>query len=113
MHVGVKSIAGHAFTQFGAGIDLNDEEFSFDGGVGLHLALGRYFLQPGVHYSHVQSTQGATTGVEHHDLHYLAQGGVRLKDRVDLFVAGGITHVLGGNGAGQLEPAFRLGAAFF
>lgn len=113
-HVALKSTVGWAFTQLGAGINLDENTFSYDGGAGLHLKLGGpFFVEPGVYYSGHHETADASGSLDEHQLHYLAQGGVRVGDKVDFLVAGGLRHTVAGGSGAALAPEFRAGIAFF
>jgi len=113
-HVALKSIAGWAFTQLGAGIDLNGSSFTYDGGVGVHLKLSRtVFLEPGLHYSASNKTADASGAPDEQQLHYLAQLGYRAGEKLDLLGAAGLRQTfIGGSGA-RLAPELRAGIAFF
>lgn len=113
-HVAVKSIAGYAFTQLGAGIDVNGAAFSYDGGVGAHLRLtAQLFFEPGVHYSATNGMKDAAGAPEEHQLHYLAQLGYRVGNRVDFLGAAGIRQTLSGGTGADVVPELRAGIAFF
>jgi hypothetical protein len=114
VHIAIKSIAGYCFTQLGGGIDLGASSFTYDAGIGAHLRLSQsWFLEPGVHYSGSQSTSGTTGSPDEHQLHYLAQLGLRLGDKIDLLAGAGVRHtVLGGSGA-RVVPELRVGIGFF
>jgi hypothetical protein len=116
MHVGLKSIAGYAFTQLGGGLNLSSKELSYDGGIGAHLRLTEnIFLEPGVHYSGSQTVESTETGggPSQHHLHYLAGAGLRLGNKLDLLAAGGVRHTLEGSDVGAVTPEARFGIAFF
>ena len=114
VHVAIKSLAGWAFTELGSGIDLRDDEFSYDGGVGAHLKLGAgFFLEPSVHYSATHQTADAAGAPDAQQLHYLLQVGFRLANKLDLLAAGGVRHTIAGGTGAALAPEFRGGIAFF
>jgi hypothetical protein len=113
-HVALKSTVGWAFTQLGAGINLGENTFSYDGGAGLHLKLGStFYLEPGVHYSGHHDTADASGSLEEHQLHYLAQGGLRVGDKLDFLVGAGVRHTIAGGSGAAVAPEFRGGIAFF
>jgi hypothetical protein len=113
-HVALKSTVGWAFTQLGAGINLDENTFSYDAGAGLHLKLGRrFFLEPGVHYSGHHDTADASGSLDEHQLHYLVQGGVRVGDKLDFLVGAGVRHTIAGGSGAALAPELRGGVAFF
>jgi len=114
VHVAIKSIAGYAFTQLGGGIDLNGANFGYDAGIGAHLKLSpSWFFEPGIHYSSSQRTVDAAGGLQGQQLHYLAQVGLRLGDKVDLLLAAGARqNVVGGSGA-TVAPELRVGLGLF
>jgi hypothetical protein len=113
-HVALKSTVGWAFTQLGAGINLDENTFSYDGGAGLHLKLGRtFFLEPGVHYSGHHDTADASGSLDEHQLHYVVQGGVRVGDKLDFLVGAGVRHTVAGGSGAALAPELRGGVAFF
>jgi hypothetical protein len=115
IHAAVKSIAGVAFTQLGAGIEPSGNHFSYDGGVGLHLKLGaRFFVEPGVHYRGVSRTSSASGAPDEHQLHYLLQAGLRLGRAADVLVGGGLRHSLNpAEGQAALAMEGVVGLAFF
>ncbi|HXK17625.1 MAG TPA: hypothetical protein VNG33_07475, partial [Polyangiaceae bacterium] len=114
VHVAIKSIAGYAFTQLGGGIDVNGDNFGYDGGIGAHLKLSpSWFFEPGVHYSSSQRTTDASGSVQGHQLHYLAQIGLRVGDKVDLLVAAGARHTVVGGSDTALAPELRVGIGLF
>jgi hypothetical protein len=113
-HVAIKSLAGYVFTEFGSGIDLNDDQFSYDGGLGGHFKLGRYFfLEPSVHYSATHGFVDASGAPDGQRLHYLAQLGVRVSDKLDLLAGGGVRHTVSGGTGAAIAPEIRVGIAFF
>lgn len=112
VHLGLKSISGHAFTQLGGGINLDASQASYDGAIGAHLELSAaWFVEPGVHYSGVQRTDAASTGVQQHRLHYLGVVGLRIGRKLDLLAGGGVRHTIAGDAG--LAPELRAGIAFF
>lgn len=114
LHVGIKSIAGWAFTQIGAGLDIADNTFSYDGGIGVHLKLNdTFFLEPGVHYSGIHDTADASGSLDEQQVHYLVQGGARVGDKLDFLVGGGLRHTVAGGSGAKVGPEGRLGIAFF
>jgi hypothetical protein len=114
VHLALKSLAGFAFTQFGAGIDLQDETFTYDAGAGLHWKLSHgFFLEPALHYSGLHSTREASGAPDEHQLHYLGHLGLRLADKLDLFVAAGVRHTVAGGSGSAVGPEARGGIAFF
>lgn len=113
-HVALKSTVGWAFTQLGAGINLSDDTFSYDGGVGLHLKLGGpFFVEPGVHYSGHHQTADASGSPDEHQLHYVALGGVRVGSKVDFLLGGGLRQTVAGGTGAALAPEGRAAIAFF
>lgn len=114
VHVAIKSLAGWVFTELGSGIDLRDDEFSYDGGIGAHLKLGAgFFLEPSVHYSATHQTADVTASPDAQQLHYLLQLGFRLANKLDLLAAGGVGQTIAGGSGATLAPEFRGGIAFF
>ena len=86
-HVGVRFIAGYAYSELGAALNPGDDTHAVEVGGGLHLPLtARLYLEPGVHYSEVQSTQDDDAD-EHGDLHYRLRAGLRFFDLFDVFAA--------------------------
>jgi hypothetical protein len=113
-HLAFKSIAGYAFTQFGGGIGLDGKQLSYDGGIGVHLKMGRvFFFEPGVHYSATHQTADASGDPDQHYLYYLAQLGLRVGNKLDLLVGGGIRHLAAGGSGTAVRPEVRAGIAFF
>ncbi|HYQ17847.1 MAG TPA: hypothetical protein VEQ58_18870, partial [Polyangiaceae bacterium] len=114
VHTAIKSIAGYAFTQIGAGIDLRGNSFSYDGGVGLHLRLSQQlFLEPGVHYSATNGTADASGAPDEQRLHYLVELGYRVGNKVDLLAGAGVRHTFVSDSGAKLRPELRAGIAFF
>jgi hypothetical protein len=114
VHAALKSIAGYAFTQIGAGIDVNAAAFTYDGGVGAHFRLSEsLFFEPGVHYSGRHRTEDASGAPEEHRLHYLAGFGYRVGDKVDFLGAAGVRNVVAGGTGARVVPELRAGLAFF
>ena len=114
VHVGVKSIAGWAFTEIGGGVDVGGASYSYDGGVGLHARLSQnWFLEPGVHYSGTNKTVDASGSPDAHQLHYLCGVGYRVGDKLDLLAAVGVRHTLVGSSDPVMVPEARGGIAFF
>jgi hypothetical protein len=113
-HLAIKSIAGYVFTQIGGGINLSTEQISYDGGMGAHLRLGKsFFLEPGVHYSALLDTADASGGPDEQQLHYVAQLGLRVGNKLDLLLAVGARHTLAGGSGAAFAPEGRAGIAFF
>ncbi|MDF3065716.1 MAG: hypothetical protein K0R38_1317 [Polyangiaceae bacterium] len=114
VHVAVKSIAGSAFTQLGAGIDVKANSFTYDGGVGAHFRLTEsLFFEPGVHYSGKHRTRDLSGAPDEHRLHYLAQFGYRVGNKVDFLGAAGVRNVISGGTGASIVPELRAGIAFF
>lgn len=114
LHVGIKSIAGWAYTQIGAGLDIADNKFSYDGGIGMHLKLNdTFFIEPGVHYSGIHETADASGSLDEQQVHYLVQGGARVADKLDFLVGGGVRHTVDGGSGAKVAPEARFGIAFF
>jgi hypothetical protein len=114
LHVGIKSTVGWAFTQIGAGLDIKDNKFSYDGGIGMHLKLSdTFFIEPGVHYSGIHDTADASGSLDEQQLHYLVQGGARVGDKLDFLIGGGLRHTFDGGSGAKVGPEGRLGIAFF
>jgi Ca2+-binding RTX toxin-like protein len=113
-HVAIKSLAGYVFTELGSGIDLNDDQFSYDGGIGLHLKLGKYFfLEPSVHYSATHGLVDASGAPDAQRVHYLAQLGFRVSNKLDLLAGGGVRQTVAGGTGAAIAPELRAGIAFF
>jgi len=108
-HLAMKSVAGHAFTQLGAGIGEAGDELTLDAGVGGHIRIGSYFVEPGVHYSSSQSTKDASGPALHHDLHYLVHVGLRLNQTLDLLLGAGAQHGVLRSTVGAWKPEARAG----
>jgi hypothetical protein len=114
MHFAVKSIAGFAFTQLGAGIDVKGSAFSYDAGVGAHIPLTqKLFFEPGVHYSGSNKTKDASGAPEEQQVHYLAQFGYRVGNKLDLLGAAGARQTVAGGSGAKAAPELRAGIAFF
>jgi len=113
-HIAIKCLAGYVFTEFGSGIDLNDDQFSYDGGLGGHFKLGRYFfLEPSVHYSATHGFVDASGAPDGQYMSYLAQLGFRVGDKLDLLAGGGVRHTVAGGPGAVIAPEARVGIAFF
>jgi hypothetical protein len=116
----LKSIAGWAFTQLGAGIDLNGASFTYDGGLGLHLRLSeKLFLEPGLHYSGSNDPAAASGAPDSSSFTHLAQLGY---GRAQGRLAGGgghASHFLAGRAPASLpscgseSPSFKSMIASF
>jgi hypothetical protein len=114
VHVAIKSIAGFAFTQLGVGVEVSSASFTYDGGVGAHLRLSeRLFLEPGVHYSGKHRTADASGPPDEHRLHYVAQLGYRVGDKLDLLAGAGARQVIVGGEGKAWSPELRAGLGFF
>jgi hypothetical protein len=113
-HLAIKSIAGCVFTQIGGGVDVIREKVSYDGGIGLHLRLGRvWFLEPGVHYSALLDTADASGAPNEQQLHYLAELGLRVGEKLDVIAGAGVRHTIVGGSGSPFAPEARAGIAFF
>jgi len=53
----MKFTVGPLYTQVGLGYAPGNQTYAWELGLGAHLALGRFFLEPGVHYSEVRSAK--------------------------------------------------------
>jgi hypothetical protein len=114
VHVSIKSIAGYAFTELGGGIALGIDSFTYDAGIGAHLRLSQsWFLEPGVHYSGTQNTNDTTGSPNEHQLHYLAELGLRVGDKLDLLAGAGVRHTIVGGSGSAVGPELRVGIGFF
>ncbi len=114
LHVGIKSIAGYVFTQLGGGVGLNPALLTYDAGIGMHLRVGQsFFLEPGVHYSATHAATDASGAPDEHQLHYIAQVGVRLGNKLDLLAGAGVRHSVSGGTGSAIGPDVRAGIAFF
>ncbi len=114
LHVGIKSIAGYVFTQLGAGMDITPARLTYDAGVGMHLRVGQsFFLEPGVHYSATHAAADASGAPDLQQLHYIAQVGLRIGNKLDLLAGGGVSHTVAGGSGAAIAPDVRVGIAFF
>jgi hypothetical protein len=114
-HVALKSIAGYAFTQLGGGMNLDRTLLLYDGGIGAHLRVGKhFFVEPGLHYTSTHELTPLSAAPDRYYLSYLAMGGLRLGDAVDLLAGGGLRHTLAGAlGEPDFRPEVRAGIGFF
>jgi len=115
LHAALKSIAGLAFTEFGAGIAPGGDHFSYDGGAGLHLKLSEsFFVEPGVLYGGRSSTRDASGAPDENQLRYLVQVGLRLGRSADLLLGAGLRHTLNpAEGRAAVAPEGVAGIGFF
>jgi hypothetical protein len=57
LNAAAKFTVGPLYTQAGFGCAPNNQTFSYELGLGGHISVGRFFLEPGVHYSEMRSTR--------------------------------------------------------
>jgi hypothetical protein len=58
LNAAAKFTVGPLYTQAGLGFASGSHQtYSYELGLGVHLAIGRFFLEPGVHYSEMRSTK--------------------------------------------------------
>jgi hypothetical protein len=114
VQVALKSTVGYVFTQLGAGIDVRGAQFSYDAGIGLHLALSSaWFFEPGLLYSATSASADASGAPDAQRFHYLAQLGFRAWSRLDLLAGVALRHTFLGAARGKLQPELQAGIAFF
>jgi len=114
VHLAIKSVAGWAFTQLGGGVDLSEAKVSYDGGVGLHLPLGKsFFLEPGLHYMALLATADASGAPDEQRVLFLVDLGWRAGNQLDLLLGGGVRQTVAGGDGATLAPEAHAGLAFF
>ena len=57
LNAAVKFTVGPLYTQAGLGYSYGDQTYGYELGLGGHFAIGRFFLEPGVHYSELRSAK--------------------------------------------------------
>jgi len=89
LNAAVKFTVGPIYTQGGLGYTPGNQTYDYELGLGVHLPIGRLFVEPGVHYSELRGTQKPFD----HELieygHYRVAAGVDL-GRVSPFAGVGI-----------------------
>ncbi len=78
INLGMKFTVGPIYTQLAGGYSPGNQTYDYELGLGGHFPIGRFFLEPGIHYSEMRS---AKRPFEHELLehgHYRLAGGVDL-----------------------------------
>lgn len=57
LNAAAKFTVGAIYTQAGLGYAPGNQTYSYELGLGAHFPIGRFFLEPGVHYSEVRSAK--------------------------------------------------------
>lgn len=89
LNAGVKFTIGPFYTQTAFGSAPGKHLWQYELGVGAHLPLGRWFVEPGVHYSEARDTRDFFGSQVIEYAHYRVAAGIDL-GRVSPFVGGGI-----------------------
>jgi hypothetical protein len=111
VHLGVKFLVGHAYSEVGWAASPGEDVQSPEGGLGVHFPFGAsLYLEPGVHYSEVLSTKN-DDAAEHGDMHYRARLGVRFFDTFDLFGGAGVIQRIHGADSGKVSAEALFGLA--
>ena len=84
-----KFTVGSFYTQVGFGYAPGNQTYTYELGLGAHFPIGRFFLEPGVHYSEARDTRDffGDQVIEH--AHYRVAAGIDL-GRVSPFLGGGV-----------------------
>ena len=116
LNAAAKFTVGPIYTQAGLGFARGNQTYTYELGLGAHFPVGRFFLEPGVHYSEMRSTKKPFD----HELieygHYRVAAGVDL-GRVSPFGGAGLlqrfAHSSDAPSSVPLTVEVFGGAAFF
>lgn len=89
MNVAAKFTVGPIYTQAGLGYTHRDRTYTYEIGLGGHFPIGRFFVEPGVHYSEMRSAEHPFDQALIEYVHYRVAAGVDL-GRVSPFAGVGV-----------------------
>ncbi|HET9929647.1 MAG TPA: hypothetical protein VFQ35_03125 [Polyangiaceae bacterium] len=113
LNAGLKFTTGFGYSEFGFGTSGSANSGHGYVGLGVHFPVGRLSFDVGGRVSASTRDDPSTGGPERTDVHYLGQVGLRIVRGIELFGGGGARHGVLGKGAGQADPEFLGGVAFF
>jgi len=79
LHAAAKFTVGSFYTQLGGGYQPSNHTYTYELGLGLHLPIGRFFIEPGVHYSEQRNTTRPFTNQLNEHVHYRVAAGWDLR----------------------------------
>lgn len=116
LNAGVKFTIGPIYSQLGLGYPAGGQGFQYELGLGAHLPLGRWFVEPGVHYSELRDKNHFFGRELLEYAHYRLVVGTELGP-VSPFVGGAVlqrfVHHEGAPSSVPLTGEAFAGAAFF
>lgn len=89
LNLAAKFTVGPVYTQAGLGYAPGKQTYTYELGMGLHFPIGRFFLEPGAHYSEMRDTQHPFDHALIEYGHYRLAGGLDL-GRVSPFAGVGV-----------------------
>lgn len=116
LNVAAKFSVGPLYTQAGLGFALENQTYTYELGLGGHIPIHRFFIEPGVHYSEMRSSKHPFD----HELieygHYRVAVGLDL-GQVSPFAGGGVlqrfAHSVDAPASSPVSAEVFGGAAFF
>jgi hypothetical protein len=91
VNAALKFTVGSFYTQLGAGYTPSDQTYSYEVGLGAHLPIGSWFVEPGVHYSEQRDPNRVFSDELNENLHYRLAVGLDLH-AVSPFIGAAVLH---------------------
>ncbi|HWZ92701.1 MAG TPA: hypothetical protein VNW92_27735, partial [Polyangiaceae bacterium] len=91
VNAAVKFTVGSFYTQLGAGYAPSDQTYSYEVGLGAHVPIGNWFVEPGVHYSEQHDPNRVFSQDLNQNLHYRLAIGLDLS-AVSPFIGAAVLH---------------------
>jgi hypothetical protein len=70
LNAAAKFTVGAFYTQLGGGYQPSNHTYTYELGLGAHVPLGAFFIEPGVHYSEQRDAEGAFSHELDENVHY-------------------------------------------
>ncbi len=112
-NLGVKFRTGYAYSELGIGSPLSNREYSAFGGLGAHLPLGKFAIEPGARVSVTDDANANNSAPKRTDVHAQVRLSFALLPFFEPFVGGGARRGVHGVGLNQTEPEVFAGVAIF
>ncbi len=78
LNAAAKFTVGALYTQFGGGYQPSNHTFTYELGLGAHVPIGAFFIEPGVHYSEQRDASRPSLHELDENIHYRVAAGLDL-----------------------------------
>jgi hypothetical protein len=104
LSLALKFVAGVGYTEIGIGYNPGADEYVTNAGIGAHVRIGSFVLEPGAHYSSVHGTDRDIDAERYQAVVYRGRVQLDLTPALSIFGGGGARHRVTGEAAGRVEP---------